>query len=172
VRFPYVRIQGPVALIGLNSAMPTPPFVASGRLGDVQIAQFAAALERLGEAGLIRVVLIHHPPLPGQAPPRRALQDADKLAAVLDRCGAELVLHGHNHREMLAWRTHSARGIPVLGVASASAGRSHKDEPLARYYLLRIRRDDGAVRIQCETRGLAAADGEIVRLGQRELVMP
>lgn len=170
VRFPYVRIQGPVALIGLNSAVPTPPFVAAGRLGDAQIAQLAAALERLAEAQLIRVVLIHHPPLPGQAPPRRALQDADKLADVLDRYGAELVLHGHNHREMLAWRTHSARGIPILGVASASAARPHKHEPLARYYLLRIRREDGVVRIQCETRGLADVDGEIVKLGQRELV--
>jgi 3',5'-cyclic AMP phosphodiesterase CpdA len=172
VRFPYVRLQGPVALIGLNSAVPTPPFVAAGRLGDAQIAQLAAALERLGEAGLIRVVLIHHPPLPGQAPPRRALQDADKLSTVLDRHGAELVLHGHNHREMLTWRTYSAGGIPVLGVSSASAGQSHHGEPLARYYLFRIQREDGTVRIQCETRGLAAVGGEIVKLDQRELVMP
>lgn len=172
VRFPYVRIQGPIALIGLNSAVPTPPFVAAGRLGDAQIAQLAAALERLGEANFIRVVLIHHPPLPGQAPPRRALQDAGHLSDVLDRYGAELVLHGHNHREMLSWRTHSGRGIPVLGVASASASRSHKDEPMGRYYLLRIRREDGVVRIQCETRGLADGDGPIVKLGQRELVMP
>jgi 3',5'-cyclic AMP phosphodiesterase CpdA len=172
VRFPYVRIQGPVALIGLNSAIPTPPFVAAGRLGEAQIAQLAAALERLGEAGLIRVVLIHHPPLPGQAPPRRALQDASRLADVLDRCGAELVLHGHNHREMLSWRTHSGRGIPVLGVASASAARAHKDEPMAQYYLLRLRREDGAVRIHCETRGLASLDGDIVKLGQRDLVAP
>lgn len=172
VRFPYVRTQGPVALIGLNSAVPTPPFVAAGRLGEGQIAQLAACLERLGEAGYIRVVLIHHPPLPGQAPPRRALEDAAALADVLDRHGAELVLHGHNHVQMQAWRQHSGRGIPVLGVASASAGRPHKDEPLARYHLLRIRREDGVPRISRETRGLARTDGEVVSLDRQDLVMP
>jgi len=172
VRFPFVRIMGPVALIGLNSAVPTPPFVAAGRLGDGQIAQLAACLDRLGEARLIRVVLIHHPPLPGQAPPRRALADAAALADVLDRHGAELVLHGHNHRDMLAWRTHSGRGIPVLGVASASAARLHQGDPLARYHVIGIRREDGQVRIQCETRGLSKRGGEIVSLSQFDLVAP
>lgn len=172
--FPYVRTQGPVALIGLNSAVPTPPFVAAGRLGSAQIAEMADLLERLGAEGYIRVVLIHHPPLPGQAPPRRALEDADALAAALDRVGAELVLHGHNHRQMLSWRTHSGGGIPVLGVASASAAiaKVQKGEPLACYHLLRIRREHGAVAIECETRGLAAPDGDIVSLGRQSLSAP
>jgi 3',5'-cyclic AMP phosphodiesterase CpdA len=172
VRFPYVRRLGPVALIGLNSAVPTPPFVAAGRLGAAQIADLAATLERLGETGAIRVVLIHHPPLPGQAPPRRALEDASALADVLARSGAELVLHGHNHQQMLAWRRHSDRGIPVLGAASASAAIAHKDEPLGRYHVLRIRRDDGAVHIDCEIRGFADANGPVVRLSRQDLVMP
>jgi len=172
VRFPYVRTLGPVALIGLNSAVPTPPFVAAGRLGAAQIADAAITLDRLGRAGYIRVVLIHHPPLPGQAPPRRALQDAAAFADVLDRHGAELVLHGHNHQQMLAWRRHSERGIPVLGAASASAGQAHKEEPLARYHVLRIRRADGAVRIDCEIRGFAEASGPVVRLARQDLVMP
>jgi 3',5'-cyclic AMP phosphodiesterase CpdA len=173
-RFPYVRKHGPVALVGLNSAVPTPPFVAAGRLGDDQIRAAGEVLERLGAEGFIRVVMIHHPPLPGLAPPRRALADADAFAATLDRAGADLVLHGHNHRQMLSWRTHSGRGIPVLGVASASAGlaRAHKDEPLARSHVLRIRRDAGAVTIDCETRGLATEGGEIVSLGRQTLSAP
>lgn len=172
--FPYVRTQGPVALVGLNSAVPTPPFVAAGRVGTAQIAAMAATLERLGAAGYIRVVLIHHPPLPGQAPPRRALEDADALAAALDRAGAELVLHGHNHRQMLSWRTHSGGGIPVLGVASASAGiaRAQKGEPLACYHVLRISRESGLVAIDCETRGLAVPDGDVVSLGRQLLTAP
>lgn len=169
VQFPYVRTQGPVALIGLNSAMPTPPFVAAGRLGEGQLDQLALSLERLAAAGYIRVVMIHHPPLPGQAPPRRALQDAAALASVLDRHGAELVLHGHNHRQMLAWRRHSAGGIPVLGVASASAGHPHKNEPLARYHLIRLRREDGTLHITCETRGLKSPDGDVTTIETTEL---
>lgn len=172
VRFPYVQIKGPVALIGLNSAVPTPPFVAAGRLGAAQLAQFEAALARLGDAGFIRVVMIHHPPLPGQAPPRRGLADAAAFARVLDRAGAELVLHGHNHRDMLVWRKSSGRGVPVLGVASASAARAHKGEPLARYHLIRIRREDGVAHIHCETRGLAAPGDDIVTLERRDLSAP
>lgn len=172
VHFPYVRTEGPVALVGLNSAVPTPPFVAAGRLGAAQIAELERALERLGAAGLVRVVLIHHPPLPGQAPPRRGLADAAALVAALERAGAELVLHGHNHRDMLAWRAHSERGIPVLGAASASAAVAHKDEPLARYHVLRFEPADGGVRIDCETRGLAEPDGPVVSLGGRVLALP
>lgn len=176
VRFPYVQIKGSVALVGLNSAVPTPPFVAAGRLGSQQLAQFEAALERLGDAGFVRVVLIHHPPLPGQAPPRRGLADAVAFAGVLERAGAELVLHGHNHRDMLVWHprgdTDAGRSVPVLGVASASASQAHKGEPLARYHLIRIHREDGIVRLHCETRGFATPNGEIVTLERRELSSP
>ncbi|WP_439544383.1 metallophosphoesterase family protein [Hyphomicrobium sp.] len=168
VRFPFVKIIGPVALIGLNSAIPTPLFSAMGRLGEAQLAEFATCLDRLKAQELIRVVLIHHPPLPDQAPPRRALSDAAAFADVLDRCGAELVLHGHNHRDTLLWRS----GVPVLGISAASTGRSHHGEPLARYRVLRLSRDEGRTRIVSITRGLAIEGGEVVALDERELVSP
>src|SRR5262249_19217353 len=33
VTFPFVRRRGPVALIGINTGVPTPPFFATGRVG-------------------------------------------------------------------------------------------------------------------------------------------
>ena len=153
-RFPFVRRVGPAALIGLNSAVPTPPFVAAGQLGERQIATLGEILARTEQEGLVRVVLIHHPPLAGQAPARRRLRDAAALERVLAKYGAELVLHGHNHRDHhldFAW----ARGhIPVIGVASGAGGRGHKSEPLGRYNLVRIARVDGATHIEVTTRGL------------------
>jgi 3',5'-cyclic AMP phosphodiesterase CpdA len=172
VQFPYVRKLDSIALIGLNSAVPTPPFVAAGELGAAQIERLATCLKELGEAGVIRVVMIHHPPLPDQAPPRRALQDAAALTDVLERWGAELVLHGHNHRDMLAWRTSSGRGIPVVGVASASAALQHRNDPLARYNVIRIRREGDVVHVNCESRGLAKSGGEVVSLARQDLLMP
>jgi 3',5'-cyclic AMP phosphodiesterase CpdA len=167
--FPFVRRIGPVALICLNSAEKTPPFVAAGRLGEDQIAALGVLLQRTEAEGLIRVVLIHHPPLPGQAPPRRALRDAEALARVLMSCGAELILHGHNHRDNhvdFAW----ARGrIPVLGVASGSGGRVHGREPLGRYNLLRITRTGAGAHIECTTRGLDAT-GTVVEQVDRRLL--
>jgi 3',5'-cyclic AMP phosphodiesterase CpdA len=167
--FPFARRVGPVALICLNSAEKTPPFVAAGRVGEQQMAVLADLLERTHREGLIRVVLIHHPPLPGQAPPRRALRDAAELERVLATHGAELVLHGHNHRDShvdFAW----AKGrIPVVGVASGSAGRVHKDEPLGRYNLLHITRTDQGVHIECTTRGLDASGRLVEQLGRKRI---
>ena len=61
--FPFVRVRGEVALIGLSSAVPTAPLMATGRLGARQIADLGEILQETGAKGLARVVLIHHPPL-------------------------------------------------------------------------------------------------------------
>ena len=167
--FPYVRRLGALALIGVNSAVPTPPFVAAGRVGPDQLERLGLVLDRLHGLGLVRVILIHHPPLPGQAPPRRGLEDAHEFEAVLERHGAELVLHGHNHRDMLAWRQWRRGHVPVAGIASGSASRSYGDEPPARYNLIRIAREGGAASIEIVTRGLAETGGAIVELARREL---
>ncbi len=170
--FPYVRRIGPVALIGVNSAVPMPPFVAAGRLGAEQIAALASVLDGVRDEGLARVVMIHHPPLPGQAPKRRALEDAPALKAVLEQHGAELVLHGHNHTETVVWLPSAQGDIPICGIASASAGVAHHDEPLARYALYQFEHSingSKTLTLHRVTRGLAAAGGEIVELSRSVL---
>ena len=168
--FPFVRRVGPAALVCLNSAVETPPFVAAGELGERQIAALADILQRTEQEGLVRVVLIHHPPLPGQAPPRRALRDAAALEQVLARHGAELVLHGHNHRDNRIDFTWARGRIPVLGVASGSGGRVHKGEPLGRYNLLRISRSDGGTHIECTTRGLDKTGRVIEQIDRKRIL--
>jgi 3',5'-cyclic AMP phosphodiesterase CpdA len=171
--FPFVRRVGPLALIGLNSAIETPPFVAAGRLGAHQIEVVGEMLERLKDEGAVRVVLIHHPPLPGLASSRRALADAAHFARVLQRSGAELVLYGHNHRERLSWHAQTqvdnGASIPVIGVPSASAGRMHKDEPLARYNLFTFFNGPDGLRIRHAVRGLETSKGPVVKLSETVL---
>ena len=152
--FPFVRRLGPAAIIGLNSAVKTPPFIAAGQLGEAQIAALARILDRLGQEDVARVVLIHHPPLTAQAPRRRALRDAAQLERVLAEHGAELVLHGHNHCDGHIDLASRRGSIPVVGIASGSAGLVHRHEPLGRYNLLSIVQDEDGVRIECLTRGL------------------
>ena len=166
--FPFVRVLGQVALVGVNSAMPTPPLMAWGRIGREQLAAVAQALAGLGRASLFRVVLIHHPPLPGQASRARGLQDAAELEAALSRHGAELVIHGHNHINMLAWGTGPSGRFPIVGAPSASLGRRHRHEPLGRYNLYRI--DPASRSIAIVGRGLAEPDGPVVELERRLLV--
>lgn len=141
--FPALRLFGDVALIGLSTAQPTPPFVASGRLGAEQLRALEGMLARLGEGGFCRVVLIHHPPLPGVIPWARALRDAAGLRDVLARSGAELVLYGHSHRAHIAsLEGQGGRRIPVVGVSSASLASSHPDM-MARYHTFTLARTDG-----------------------------
>jgi 3',5'-cyclic AMP phosphodiesterase CpdA len=167
--FPYVRRIREVALIGLNSALPTPPGVASGHLGRKQLDALGEVLQRLGDLGLFRLVLIHHPPLPGQAKPTRALRDAADLERTLLRHGAELVLHGHNHYDMLAWLTVTRGRFPIVGIGSVSAYRTRRRETLARYNLYRIRPGSNHLPIEVISRGLLEPDGPVVELGRRLL---
>ncbi|MGQ0673726.1 MAG: metallophosphoesterase family protein [Hyphomicrobium sp.] len=159
--FPFVRCLGPVALIGLNSAVPQPPFVAAGRLGKEQLGRLDHVLGQAAKAGLFRVVVIHHPPLIGLAPRRRALEDARELEALLARRGADLVLHGHNHQDTLASTPSVPGPVPVAGIASGSAAKAHGREPLARYRLITIERTASGVGIGMVTRGLLAPEGAI-----------
>jgi 3',5'-cyclic AMP phosphodiesterase CpdA len=137
IEFPSVRIREPVAIVGICSAVPTPPFFASGAVGVRQLERVERALTELAATDLLRVVLIHHPPDPRATSARRGLRDARALCSVLRRAGAELVLHGHLHRGHRGWLEGPLGPIPVLGASSASdAGvRRHKR---ANYHLLDV----------------------------------
>ncbi len=167
--FPFVRRVGPLALIGLNSAVETPPFVASGRLGAEQMEVLRDLLERLRDEDVIRVVLIHHPPLPGLSNARRGLADAPQLARVLEKSGAELVLYGHNHRPLLNWHPATDAPVPVVGAASASAAILHKSEPLARYGVFTVFRSPGGVKIRHTVRGLSAGSDDVGKISEHML---
>lgn len=163
--FPFLRRVGPLALIGLNSAIPTRPLVAAGRIGREQRDRLEDDLRKLKATGLMCVVLIHHPPLPGQTAPRRALQDADEMAALFARSRADLVLHGHNHRDSLIYHPSRERPVPIVGVASGSAVRTHGPEPLARYNLFRF----SSSGIEMIVRGLADPNGAVVEISSHHL---
>jgi 3',5'-cyclic AMP phosphodiesterase CpdA len=171
--FPYVRRVGPIALIGLCSAVETPPGVATGRLGQAQLAATRRLLERLAGEPVFRLVMIHHPPLPDQTRPSHALTDAAELAGVLTAAGAELVLHGHTHLptaiELPRAGTPAGRPVPVVGVASASAALRRGAEPLAQYNLLRITGGPGQWQIDLRRRGLTEPDGAIGEIERRTI---
>ncbi len=169
--FPYVRQRGPIAIIGTSTAVPTLPFIAAGELGTGQLERLAGILEKLGEAGLFRVVLIHHPPFTDGHGRRKSLRDHVALREVLREKGVELVLHGHTHVEGLG-RVATPKGeAPVFGVPSASAlAWRHKDA--AAYHLYRIGRQDGAWRLRVEIRALSEETGGIVPAGEMLLTIP
>jgi 3',5'-cyclic AMP phosphodiesterase CpdA len=165
--FPYVRRRGPLALIGVNSGVPTAPFLATGWLGAKQLAELAATLNALRDEKLFRVVMIHHPPV-SHAGRHKRLLDADIFKRVIAAHGAELIIHGHDHLNMIEPLTGPGGArVPAVGVASASAapGASKAD---ASYNLYRIDGAPGAWTCELETRGIAP-DGTVVTLGKTML---
>ncbi|NOJ50835.1 metallophosphoesterase family protein [Bradyrhizobium archetypum] len=138
--FPFVRRRGPLALIGVSSAVPTPPLMATGRLGRAQLDALDRELAQLRPNEAFRVLLVHHP-LQSTSRMKR-LTDSKALHAVLKRRGVELVLHGHDHVHSTMWLEGADRQIPVVGVPSASA-LAHRHYPAAAYNLFSIARDGG-----------------------------
>jgi 3',5'-cyclic AMP phosphodiesterase CpdA len=152
--FPFLHIRGPVALIGVSTAVATPPFMATGRLGAHQIARMSALLA--AAADRFRIVLIHHPPHVVPKSRFKRLVDAAAFRDALASVGAELVIHGHDHVRSLSHIDGPQGRVPVIGVPSASAAFG-KDHDPAGYNLYRIDGRPGAWTCGVERRGLDAA---------------
>jgi 3',5'-cyclic AMP phosphodiesterase CpdA len=162
-----VRFRRNIAIIGVSTAQPTGIGIAAGWLGEEQIEALRILLAETRNRGFFRILLIHHPPLPGLCPPRKSLRDAGRLMPVLEAEGPELVLFGHDHR-----RHHiemdSKRGlIHLFGVPSASL-RRHQGES-AGWNLYNVQRHDGAWVTEVTMRGFDVEAGSMVTLDQLRL---
>lgn len=128
-RFPFVKLRGPCAIIGLSSAVPRPPLMASGELGKPQLEALSRILEHPEVKKRTPVILLHHPI---HNPPSKmktfveGLWDADTLTSKLGGLTRGLLLHGHLHV-----RRQRALGTPVgelLSVGATSASLDHEHE--------------------------------------------
>ncbi|HMM90317.1 metallophosphoesterase family protein [Bradyrhizobium sp.] len=164
--FPFVRRRGPLALIGVSSAVPTLPLMATGRLGRTQLDALDRELAQLPPDEAFRVLLVHHP-LHSTSRMKR-LTDSMALRGVLKRHGVELVLHGHDHIHSTMWLEGADRQIPAVGVPSASA-LPHRHYPAAAYNLFSIARDAGKWRCVQTVRAVDA-DFRVKQIKQATLL--
>jgi 3',5'-cyclic AMP phosphodiesterase CpdA len=158
--YPFVQVRGRVALVGVNSCVPTGDFGAWGEIGREQLAALALRLAAPELADKTRVVLLHHPPVKLKGGEDRNLRDREAFANVLAEAGADLVLHGHDHRDESASLVGpGGRAIPVVGAGSASyAGHGSEGGPRAGRARYNIYEIDGP-RIEMITRAHDEATG-------------
>ncbi len=126
-QWPIVRVRDGVAVIGLSTSEPSFWFFAYGKLGQAQLERFEKVMSDPRLAGKFRLVLVHHPPAGPYTKKRmRHLRDHEAFAKVLARTGADLVLHGHEHRDLSAVLP-GPRGvsIPVRGIQSGTFDPAH-----------------------------------------------
>lgn len=166
--YPSLRVRGPVAIIGINSAFPADWLRAVGRVGHEQRARLSALFEQLRDRDLFRLALVHHAPVPGVDPWRKRLLDCEATARVLMNGRAHLVLHGHDHRS--SWASlGTAPTVPVVAVPSASFGLKVAGKEAA-YHIYHLRRVDGKWQAEAEVRGLRG--GVFRELARRAVAIP
>jgi 3',5'-cyclic AMP phosphodiesterase CpdA len=126
--YPCVKVSGPVAIIALSSAVPRPPFVSSGKAGDVQLSALAKILAHPEVARRTPVIMIHHPPVDRRirlAQLRDGLVDGALLRSSLAPLSRGLVLFGHLHVRVRCKLRTMAGALDV--VCASGAALDHSD---------------------------------------------
>jgi 3',5'-cyclic AMP phosphodiesterase CpdA len=167
--FPFLRRRGPLAIVGLSSAFPSPLGFATGRLGTDQLARLDGLLERLREEHRCRVLLAHHCPIDGISRPRKRLIDASRLRHCIARRGADLILHGHEHVFSFGQIAGRDGPVPVFGVRSASRV-STREELTAQYHVYEIDWSAGQWRTTVQTRMFSLASESFIPDARRVVV--
>lgn len=143
--FPSVKLRGPVAIIGLSSAVPRPPFVSAGYLGHDQLAALARVLAHPEVAARTPIVLVHHSPFDARLrleQLRGGLVDAPALRRALPPVERGLLLYGHLHV-----RRRSALQSPGWeALAASAAALDHPSEHVRAGYNLIDVDDSGHIR--------------------------
>lgn len=151
--FPYLRVRGNVALIGVSTARATAPFMANGFFRAAQARRLGKILDATAGSGLFRVIIIHHPPVRGAVSQYKRLFGIELFQRTANRHGAELVLHGHSHDPTLFFIGRRGQKIPVVGVAAAGQGLGGRHQA-AQYNLIDIDGERGDWQVRLTRRGL------------------
>ncbi len=139
LHWPIVRVRGDLAVIGLSTSRQTPWFHAYGKVGQGQLARLGQVLSDERLKGKVRVVAIHHPVAGTRAHSRiRGLRDHKEFAHVIQQHGAELIVHGHEHVDLVETLAGpEGKHVPVRGIASGTY-HHNKPERTGRYRIFEI----------------------------------
>jgi 3',5'-cyclic AMP phosphodiesterase CpdA len=144
--FPSVKLRGPAAIIGLTSAVPRPPFIAAGFLGEAQLKALARVLAHPEVSRRLPVILLHHPPVDDRSRWRQlrdGLVDAAALRSQLSALRRGLVLAGHLHLRVRCTLETDTGTLDVIGASGAAL--DHDDPSIRAGFNLYEIEDDGSI---------------------------
>jgi 3',5'-cyclic AMP phosphodiesterase CpdA len=146
-RFPFVKLRGPAAIIGISTAVPRPPFVAAGKIGSKQMDALVHILSHPEVKRRTPVILVHHPlhnPDSKLKTLLEGLSDAAVIWTSLRHIPHGLVLHGHLHQRIQRSLPTDVGRLYAVGATSASL---HHTSParMAGFNLYEVSDDAGQV---------------------------
>lgn len=166
--FPCVKLRGPVAIIGLSSAVPRPPFIAAGYVGEEQLAALQTVLSNPEVVKRLAVILIHHPPVDTRIrikQLRDGLVDAASLRRTLAGLDRGLILFGHLHVRVRCKMPTDSGALDV--VCASGAALDHPDPSVRAGFNLYQIGDDGTI-ATIEAHVLDEPGGSLQRMTIRE----
>ena len=166
--YPSLRERGDIAFIGLNTACPKPPLMATGTAGAQQLSRLPALLDAAHAKGQFRVIYLHHSPLPGKDKWRKRLTDAAEVQEVIASHGAELVLNGHGHRSHYDELKTTHGKAPLIAIPSASALGLHGAN-VASYNCYGVERTEKGWRLEVNSRDYQPEGGDFAAGESRSL---
>lgn len=163
--YPFCKIRGDVAIIGLNSAIVSPPMYATGRVRERELDATRALLADPKVRERFIVVMIHHHLLPfehSRVEYLRRLTNAKDVLRVLREGNVDLAIHGHNHHFSTVELPHlGGPGVLRICEAGSTSTTSYTTAEFGgKFNVYHI--DDGHL-AKIETHLFEAHEGDFVR---------
>lgn len=133
--YPWYKDVNGVAVVGLCSARPRLPFIATGEIGGDQLDRLKLLAERHDFENRFTIVLVHHN-LHERTKRKNlmhGLNDRRELLELCESVGVNLVLHGHTH----VAHTFDHGPVTVIGCGSSTWKSEHPDH-VARYNIYHV----------------------------------
>jgi len=126
--YPFCHLRGEVAIIGMNSGVPSPPLMAYGEIEEEELMALDALLSDPALDGKFKILMVHHPLLPFQyakIQSSRHLVNAEALLRILRTNAVDLAIHGHNHHFSITQIPHlKGSGDLVVCEAGSTSNQS------------------------------------------------
>jgi len=143
--YPYLKLFDGVAVVGVNTAIRTPPLASWGRVGSRQMGRLIEILSSDRVRSAFKIVLLHHHLHEREMPEQLLanLLDQNAFVNVIKGHSVDLVLHGHDHVAHQGVLSNGQHRTQVFGNGSSTR---HDPDParVARYNVYTV--DDGQLR--------------------------
>ena len=118
--FPFLKIIDRIAIIGFSTAIQSPPFMCWGKISKEQIELFDQLLDSIDQNDYFKIIMLHHPLHQFGWMNMKGLLNKDNIVDKILNRGANLIIHGHLHREVINFIEYNKTSIPCIGAPSSS----------------------------------------------------